>query len=512
MARVFKWYDIALWGIANSMASGLLIYTVQNLGRPGVYGADVASSYVLGGIAFLPIVLAMIQVGMYIREVGGPYVIISKAVSPYVAFLSVMFYMFGSGAVLTAGFLSSLSVEFLSVPVYLAGYYSGNSFLTSLGMILNSTISVMVFSVIIVSSIWIANMGGYKVVKRMLYFTTLFSLATLIVLYAVTMLYPSALTLSKCTLIDFESIKTIVFNTREALSNNIEPLVYTDVRSATLNYALVAFWSYLGLEMAGFLSGETKDPEKSFVAGGFTGYVVVILCYSLVNSIVQAAGYDYLASYSYLYTHNPELLARHTVLEIVLRPSLFLPYYLAFPQPIVVLALGFAGFLWFYNTVLTSWASSLRAVHAISADGLFPKSLGEFDSEKGVYPNANNIVFAGALAGVALGLSAKEFPGLNPTLLRVFNFSYGVMILFMGLALSIYGIVAFAGSERGGNRIGRPKIALSVVTGLLCFVIGLIIIAGIGVGASFLDFIALVATGLILSALLVFFIYYSSKR
>jgi len=67
MAWVFKWYDVALWGIANSVASGLLIYSVQDIGRQGVYGADVAVSHVLGGVAFLPKVLAMIQVGMYVR-------------------------------------------------------------------------------------------------------------------------------------------------------------------------------------------------------------------------------------------------------------------------------------------------------------------------------------------------------------------------------------------------------------------------------------------------------------
>ncbi|MGB9828192.1 MAG: amino acid transporter, partial [Thermosphaera sp.] len=106
MARVFKWYDLALWGIANSIASGLLIYSVQDIGRQGVYGADVAISYVVGGLAFLPIVLTMIQVGMYVRDIGGPYVLISKTISPYMAFLSTAFYMFASGALLTIGFLT----------------------------------------------------------------------------------------------------------------------------------------------------------------------------------------------------------------------------------------------------------------------------------------------------------------------------------------------------------------------------------------------------------------------
>ncbi|MEM1706492.1 MAG: amino acid permease [Thermosphaera sp.] len=512
MGRVFKWYDIALWGIANSAASGLLIYSVQNLGRPGVFGADISLSYILGGVAFLPIVLSMIQVGMFVRDVGGPYVIISKAVSPYVAFISIIFYMFASGAVLTTGFLSSLSVEFISVPIYLAGYYSGNGFLTGLGMILNSTTSVMVFSVLIVSSIWIVNTGGYKVVRRMLYFTTLFPLGVLLVLYMVALVYPSALSLSGSDLIDFESIKAIVFNAQEALKNNIQPLHHAEARIATLNYAVVAFWSYLGLEIAGFLSGETREPEKSFIVGGLTSYIVIVASYLLAGSVVQAAGYDYLASYSYLYMYHPDSLLRFTVLETVLRPSLFLPYYLAFRQPILVLGLGFAGFLFFYNTVLTSWASSLRAVHAISVDGLFPRSLGEFDPDKGVYPSANNVVYAGALGGLILGLISREVPQFGLTMLRVFNFSYGVMLLFLGLAISIFGIVTFAGSGGSGVKYARPKVASSVITGLLCFVIGLFIVASIGIGASVIDLVAVVTAGLAVSALLVLLINQSFKR
>jgi hypothetical protein len=183
MARVFKWYDVALWGIANSVASGLLIYSVQDIGRQGVYGIDIAVSYVLGGVAFLPIVLAMIQVDIYVREVGGPRVLISKTISPYMAFISISFYTFPGGALLTIGFLTSLSVEFLSTPFYLTGHYAWNGFLTGLGLVLNSTTSMMVFSVIMVALIWMIDSGGYGAVRKSLYLTTLFPLTALTALF-----------------------------------------------------------------------------------------------------------------------------------------------------------------------------------------------------------------------------------------------------------------------------------------------------------------------------------------
>jgi len=58
------------------------------------------------------------------------------------AFISIAFYMFASRALLTIGFLK-----------FLSGYYTGNGTLTGLGLVLGSTISMMVFSVIMVALI-----------------------------------------------------------------------------------------------------------------------------------------------------------------------------------------------------------------------------------------------------------------------------------------------------------------------------------------------------------------------
>ncbi len=509
MARVFKWYDLALWGIANSIASGLLIYSVQDIGRQGVYGADVAISYVVGGLAFLPIVLTMIQVGMYVRDIGGPYVLISKTISPYMAFLSTAFYMFASGALLTIGFLTSLSIEFLSTPIYLAGYYSGNGFLTGLGLVLNSTVSMMVFSVIMVASIWMINTGGYGAVRKALYFTTLLPLTVLFTLYGFTILSFSTISLAENDIVGFHSIAGIVFNGEEAAQHFLQPLLTADIRSATLNYALIVFWSYLGLEIPAFLSGEVKEPEKAYVIGGFTAYFTVILTYLFSSSVVKAAGVESLAAYSYLYFNNPDLLQRFITLEMIPQPSLFLPFYLTLRNPLLITLLGFAGFLFFFNTALTSWASSLRAIHALSRDGFIPSYLGEFDAEKGVYPGANNIVFAGSLIGLALGLISREFKTIRLALLRVFNFSYGVMITLLGFSLALYGIVSIAETA---SKYGRYKVTLTVISGLLCSLIGLVITVSTGVGATLYDFIGIVIAGLLISTLLLISVLHASRR
>jgi len=456
--------------------------------------------YVLGGVAFLPVVLAMIQVGMYVRGVGGPYVLISKTILPYMAFISKSFYMFASGALLTIGFLTSLSVESLSTPIYLAGYYTGNGFLTGLVLVLNSTVSMMVFSVIMVALIWMINSGGYGAVRKSLYLTTLLPLTVLTGLYVFTMVSPKTVSLLENKLVDFHGIVKTVFSAEEAAQHGLLPLAPADLESVTLNYALIVFWSFWGLEMPASLSGEVKEREKSFVIGGFTAYHTVLLAYLLSS--------DLLVAYSYLYMNNSGLLQKFVNLEILPQPSLLPPFYLTIHNSLLHVILGFAGFL-FFNTAFTSWASFLRAIHALSRDGFIPTYLGGFNRDTGVYPGANDVIFAGSLVGVALRLVSREFKIVRLVSLGIFNLSYGIMIMFLGLSIAIYGITSLAGTAR---KYRRRKTTLSVVSGLSCFLTGLMITVNTAVGASLYDFTGIVLAGLSIITLLLISTFYTLRR
>jgi len=157
------------------------------------------------------------------------------------AFISIAFYMFASGTLLTIGFLTSLSVEFLSTPTYLAGYCTGNGFLTGLGLVLNSTVSMMVFSVIMVALTWMINSGGCGAVRKSLYLTTLLPLAVLTALYVFTMVSPKTVSLLENKLADFHGIVKTVFSAEEAAQHGSLPLAPADAESATLNHALMVF-------------------------------------------------------------------------------------------------------------------------------------------------------------------------------------------------------------------------------------------------------------------------------
>ncbi|MFZ8791946.1 MAG: hypothetical protein ACO2OS_06755 [Thermosphaera aggregans] len=69
--------------------------------------------------------------------------------------------------------------------------------------------------------------------------------------------------------------------------------------------------------MPALLSVEVKEPEESFVIGGFTAYHTVLLAYLLSSTVVKATDSDLLAAYSYLYMNNPGSLQKFVNLEIL---------------------------------------------------------------------------------------------------------------------------------------------------------------------------------------------------
>ena len=103
---------------------------------------------------------------------------------------------------------------------------------------------------------------------------------------------------------------------------------------------------------------------------------------------------------------------------------------------------------------------------------------------------------------------SREFKIVRLVSLRIFNLSYGIMIMFLGLSLAIYGITSLAGTAR---KYRRRKTTLSVVTGLSCFLIGLMITVNTGVGALFYDFVGVVLAGLLVTMLLLISISYLEK-
>jgi len=105
------------------------------------------------------------------------------------------------------------------------------------------------------------NSRGCGAERKSLYLTTLFPLTVLTALYVFTMVSPKAVSLLENNLVDFHGGVKTDFSAEEAAQYGLLPLTPADVESATLNYALIVFWSFMGLEMPSLLSGEVKEPK-----------------------------------------------------------------------------------------------------------------------------------------------------------------------------------------------------------------------------------------------------------
>ena len=143
---------------------------------------------------------------------------------------------------------------------------------------------------------------------------------------------------------------------------------------------------------------------------------------------------------------------------------------------------GLAAFLWFLNTAYTIWLSAIRILYALSVDRLAPASLSRVTGVRGIPVVANNVVFAFGGLGLVLGYMAVT--NLLPiiSLLKLFNFSYSILVWLTGVSLAT---LPWLNTEFYKELPYRNK-ALETVLGLACCEAGwfMLLYSGIGVGLN----------------------------
>jgi amino acid transporter len=105
------WFEVFLWVVANPVASGFTFFTVQMLGTPGLYGGSNLLAYLLAGLVYVPVVLAFMYVALNVQRAAAPYVLISRAVSPVVAFIAIWYYMAATGGMMVAALWAYAGLE-----------------------------------------------------------------------------------------------------------------------------------------------------------------------------------------------------------------------------------------------------------------------------------------------------------------------------------------------------------------------------------------------------------------
>ncbi|WP_440059689.1 hypothetical protein ACSU1N_00580 [Thermogladius sp. 4427co] len=499
LERELGWFEIFLWVVANPIASGFIIFTIQMLGSPGFYGGSNTLAYLLSSLLYVPIVLAFMYISLNIQKPASPYVLISRVISPVVGYLAMWYYIVASGGLLSMGFLVYYGIRALGANILYAGLVNNDEALVNTGIVLNQPIVELYLGVLVIVLLFFLSTVSTRSLKWVLasmvippliatiVFTVLFYLADTSQLY-------SNLALALGT--DPISIE------RLALSGGggINPLQRTTLLAGSLSMMVATLWAYMGIESASFVAGEVRDPVKSYSRGYTLGYLTVVLLYLLVPYIVESKlGVDLVASYSYLYYNYQEVLTRYLGGRPLIPPTLFVFLSLISRDKIVSAIAGVTAFLWFLNTAYTTWLAAVRILYALSTDKLASASLARVTGFRGIPIVANNVVFLFGLIGLLLGYAS--ITGLLPliALLKLFNFGYSILVWLVGVSLAV---LPWLKKDLFESMPFKMK-GLETVVGVLCFAAGWFMLLYSGIGITLGEVIVNTLIGVLGFAILV---------
>ncbi|AFK51673.1 Amino acid transporter, putative [Thermogladius calderae 1633] len=486
LERGLGWFEVFLWVVANPVASGFTFFTVQMLGTPGLYGGSNLLAYLLAGLVYVPVVLAFMYVALNVQRAAAPYVLISRAVSPVVAFIAIWYYMAASGGLLSLGFLVYYGFKALAGNVLLAGLASGDQLLVDLGVVLNQPLTELYLGVLVVAALFILASVGTRRLKWVL---------------APIVVTPLLITLAYTVALYLADPGTIYENWARATGLNpvlledvalkgalrgVTPLTPAPLAAATGGMMVAALWAYAGLESASFVAGEVKDPVKSYTRGYPLGFLTVFALYLLVPFVVETKlGVSLVASHSYLY-YNYRGVLRSLSGRPLVPPSIFVYLSLFTSDKYLILLAGLAAFMWFLNTAYTIWLAAIRILYALAVDKMAPSSLARVTGVRGVPIVANNVVFSFGIVGLLLGCLTVK--GLIPvaSLLKLFGFSYSILVWLTGLSLAVLPWT------RGGFYEGLPfkRRVFETAVGAACFASGWFMLLYSGSNVSLVEVVA----------------------
>ncbi|GEM_PF-2685696 len=493
--RVFTWLDVFLWSIANPLASGLLFFSVTVTGFPGAYGGVIPLSFFFAGLLIYPLVLITAIFSSFFPRTGSFYYFITRGLDPVVGIIAICLYLYALFHGI--GYLSYSSVKILGSALVTSGVITGDSQLVYLGEVFSKPITALVFGALVVIVVFALNISGVRVLKASLRITTLIPLVALSYILILSIPFSNTVFVNNWNRFFNGSYYSI---TQLALSGGpgIPRLEAVDPFTSTSYLILVALWAFFGVETTGFIAGEVENPHRSYWRGLLAGYSVLLALYIATPVVVTAfTGYEFISAYSYLYNfYRSELAGIMGTTPIEPGISLYLSIY--FANKYLVILLGITGFLFYFNTVLTSFATVIRIFHAISSDKLMPGR-----SLRSHY----YIAFTLSLLVLTPFYLVEVYPVLKLALFGIAVLNYGFFMVFIGISALSISLVR----ERLFRQLVFKNRKLMVISGVILTSTGFAsTLIGLGESLIIVGFTMIVS--LLILGMLVLMVYTGRKR
>ena len=265
-------FAVIAFGLTNEIASGLFFVSTQiQQSSPGV-GNLVPLLMILGGAITLVTVLAyryFFASGLV--GAGGEYVMISRSLSPGIAFVVTFLAWFG--------FTGALGTLAYAAPHFLAA--AAQSFgAIGLGQFLSSTLGILLTGLIIIWGIWLVHIRGVRLAGLLVIISMVLVLVTALVL-SVYGFATSPATFSQAIAQHLHMSATEI--------ENHAPVQSVSWSTALWSALPVLFFGYLGLSTATQTGGEARNPKSDLPKAVLATVLLVTVVYTVFAFAVYHA-------------------------------------------------------------------------------------------------------------------------------------------------------------------------------------------------------------------------------
>lgn len=262
--RALGLLSVVAFGLTNEIASGLFFVSTQiQQSSPGV-GSLVPLLMIVGGIiTFLTVLAYRYFFASGLVGAGGEYVIISRSLSPGVAFVVTFLAWFG--------FTGSLGTLAYSAPKFLSTAFLSLG-ATGVGNFLASNVGILITGLLILWVFWAIHVFGVKLAG------TLTTIAMFLV-FAVALVMIIAGFATNHGAFDAALVHRAHVNLQSVIAAS--PVRHVSVRVAFASALPTLFFGYLGLSTATQTGGEAKNAAKSLAQAVLITVILVTIVYTL---------------------------------------------------------------------------------------------------------------------------------------------------------------------------------------------------------------------------------------
>lgn len=391
LVKGLSWIDIFIIVISAPAGSGILYYSVS--AAASYPGGNVGLSFLIGLLIFLPVIyLASISADLIPRS-GSLYVFISRTIHPSVGFLSAS--LFFLGYTLTIGVIAFIVVNVVGGILVSYGVLADIGILKSIGSFLQNKYISTVGGCMIVFLTWGIVLRGvrmFKIVMHVLFYITILSVIVSIGYFFFTENIP----FSFDTVWGNEKYQQII---DLATQNGWGAPSFS--WQSTLNLLLVVMFSYGGLELISYSSGEISTQRKKNLRAYIFAGLMLGLIYIAISFSVKYAFGDFISAYSYLYSNYQKELE---TIFIPIAPSI--PFYITsvIPNPWIGIPLSIGLTFWLVNTLIPYFFAPSRIIFAFAMDRIVPENMANVSRKRGAPTNASHLTLVFALLGVFFNL------------------------------------------------------------------------------------------------------------